>query len=187
MKILLSSFIIFIIIYTFAQEETSISKQYELLDTLNNVEIRAYKESTNASYYSDLNSKKNNYFRNLASYIFGGNSEKKNINMTSPVTMRLYGKREMIFRMPDGFSIESLPKADNPSINLIVIPSCVKATIKYGGYTNNKIENKKINELINVLAKNKIKHNNKFEVLVYNSPYKIINRKNEIAVNITYP
>ena len=41
----------------------------------------------------------NSYFKYLASYIFGGNSENKKISMTSPVTMRLHGDKEMIFRI----------------------------------------------------------------------------------------
>ena len=48
-------------------------------------------------------------------------------------------------------------------------------------------EQKKIQKLSKLLLENNIQHNNKFEILVYNSPYKIINRRNEITVNITYP
>ena len=49
------------------------------------------------------------------------------------------------------------------------------------------IEEKKIQELKNLLERENIKHDNKFELLVYNSPYKILNRRNEITVNIIYP
>ena len=50
-----------------------------------------------------------------------------------------------------------------------------------------ELRKKKILELKKTLQENNINHNEKFEVLVYNSPYKILNRRNEITVNITYP
>lgn len=188
MKILLViTVIILAIVYAFSQTEISIDGQYVVLKKIKNMEIRAYKESVNASYYSDANGEKNTYFRNLASYIFGGNSENKNISMTSPVTMRLHGNKEMIFRMPEEYTLENLPKANNLKINFMVIPSCKKAAIEYGGYSNENIEKKKILELKKLLLENNIPHSDKFEVLVYNSPYTILNRRNEITVNITYP
>ena len=185
--LIIISVITFTIIYAFSQTETLINGQYVILNKIKNIEIREYKESVNASYYSDIDGGKNNYFRSLASYIFGGNSENKSISMTSPVTMRLHGNKEMIFRMPEEYSLENLPKANNPKINFTIIPACKKATIQYGGYSNENIERKKMIELKKILLENSITHNNKFEVLVYNSPYKILNRRNEITVNITYP
>ena len=41
-----------------------------------------------------------------------------------------------------------------------------------------------IDQLKNILSENNIKHNGKFELLVYDPPYKIMNRRNEISVNI---
>jgi hypothetical protein len=89
--------------------------------------------------------------------------------------------------MPEEYTLENLPKANNPKINFMVIPSCKKAAIEYGGYSNENIEKKKILELKKLLLENNIPHSDKFEVLVYNSPYTILNRRNEITVNITYP
>ena len=185
--LLIITIIIFGIIYVTGQTEEQINTQYIILKKIKNIEIRDYKQSVNASYYSDSETEKNNYFRNLASYIFGGNSENTSISMTSPVTMRLHGNKEMLFRMPEEYTLENLPKANNPKIKFIIIPSCKKAAIQYGGYSNESIEKKKIIELKKTLQENNILHNGEFEVLVYNSPYKIINRRNEITVNITYP
>ncbi|MAO34030.1 MAG: hypothetical protein CMD03_04655 [Flavobacteriales bacterium] len=188
MKILLIFTIITIgILYMFGQTEVQTNTQYIILKKIKNIEIRDYKESVNASYYSNTEQEQNNYFRNLAAYIFGDNSENKSISMTSPVTMRLHGNKEMIFRMPEEYTLENLPKANNPKINFVVIPPCKKAAIRYGGYSNDRIEKKKILELKKTLQENNINHDEKFEVLVYNSPYKILNRRNEITVNITYP
>lgn len=179
---------VLILIYSFNNKENNIEKeQYIILKKIDDVEIRQYKESVNASYYTDNKMEKNNYFRNLAGYIFGDNTENVSIDMTSPVTMKLYGNREMIFRMPSNYTLDNLPKANNPKINFITIASCTKAAIQYSGYSNKNIEEKKIQELKNILERQNIKHDNKFELLVYNSPYKILNRRNEITINIIYP
>ena len=185
--VLIIAAIILAIIYAFSKTETVIIDKYEVIKKIKNIEIRKYKESVNASYYSDSEGKRNNYFRSLASYIFGGNSKNESISMTSPVTIRLHGNKEMIFRMPEKYTLENLPKANNPDINFFVIPACTKAAIEYSGYSNKRIEARKIDELKKILVENNIAYDNKFEVLVYNSPYKIINRRNEITVNITYP
>ena len=179
---------LFTLVFSF-KNKTDINKneQYIIIKRIDNIEIRQYKESVNASYYSENQSERNNYFRNLAGYIFGDNTENKSIDMTSPVTMKLYGNREMIFRMPSNYTLKSLPKANNPEINFMTIASCTKAAIQYSGYSNKHIEEKKIQELKNILERENIKHDNKFELLVYNSPFEILNRRNEITINIIYP
>ena len=188
MKIILIALgILLTILFAYSQNEKFEKEQYTLIKKIENIEIRCYNESVNASYFSDSVSQRNSYFKYLASYIFGENSENKKISMTSPVTMRLYGNNEMIFRMPSEYSLESLPKSNNPKINFFKTAGCNKAAISYGGYSNIKIETKKINQLKEVLLKNNIEHTGEFDVLVYNAPYKILNRRNEITVNITYP
>ena len=176
------------LIYSFKNKiEDNLTEQYIILKRIDNIEIRQYKESVNASYYSKNKTERNNYFRNLAGYIFGDNTENASIDMTSPVTMKLYGNREMIFRMPSNYTLENLPKANNPKINFMTVASCTKAAIQYSGYSNKNIEEKKIQELKNILERENIKHDNKFELLVYNSPFEILNRRNEITINIIYP
>ncbi|MDB2651815.1 heme-binding protein [bacterium] len=44
-----------------------------------------------------------------------------------------------------------------------------------------KVERKK-QELLATLAKYDIEHTNEFELLVYDSPYKVLNRRNEVIV-----
>ena len=179
---------ILFLMYSFGNSSNNIEQeQYIILKKIDNIEIRKYRESVNASYYSKEKEERNNYFKNLAAYIFGDNTENESIDMTSPVTMKLYGNREMIFRMPSNYTLNNLPKANNPKINFMTIASCTKAAIQYSGYSNKNIEEKKIQELKNILEIENIKHDNKFELLVYNPPFKILNRRNEITINIIYP
>jgi hypothetical protein len=180
--------VVLFLLYSFRNSSKNISEeQYIVLKKIDNIEIRKYRESVNASYYSEEKAERNNYFRNLAAYIFGDNTENASIDMTSPVTMKLYGNKEMIFRMPSNYTLDNLPKSNNPKINFMTIASCTKAAIQYSGYSNKNIEERKIQELKNILERENIKHDNKFELLVYNSPFEILNRRNEITINIIYP
>ncbi|MBT7895492.1 MAG: heme-binding protein [Flavobacteriales bacterium] len=171
-----------LIITSFVIKEASSQNNYIIIKKIDDIEIREYKKSINASYF-DSSSK--NYFRFLANYIFGGNEKKMEISMTSPVTMRLHGNKEMIFRLPDNFLFDSIPKPINSRIKIFKIASTIKASIQYSGYSNSKIEKQKTQQLIQTLNKNNIKHKNDFELNVYNPPYQILNRKNEITVTTT--
>ena len=58
--------------------------------------------------------------------------------------------------------------------------------IRYSGYSNSEKEKKIISRLKSILNKNNISYGNDFELLVYNSPYEFVNRRNEITVSIKY-
>ena len=94
--------------YLYAQD--LYDAHYKMIKKIDNIEVREYYESVNISYF-DSNS--DNYFKYLANYIFGGNIENEKISMTSPVTMRQYGDQEMIFRLPERYLEEDVPKPNN--------------------------------------------------------------------------
>ena len=157
---------------------------YKVLKVIDEVEIRAYDEMIYASYTPQNESDRSSSFKMIANYIFGGNATNEEISMTSPVVMKPYDNHEMAFIMPGHYSLNSLPKPNNSQIKISKIPSSTKSAIRYSGYSNVKIENKKKEELIAVLSAHNISHENDFEVLVYNSPYKLFNRRNEVVVSV---
>tara|TARA_B100001057_G_C22818284_1_gene938363 strand:- start:902 stop:2020 length:1119 start_codon:yes stop_codon:yes gene_type:complete len=159
---------------------------YEVLEVIESVEIRAYNEMIVASYTPPYESNRGGSFKQIAGFIFGGNSENEQISMTSPVVMKPFSTHEMAFIMPNDYSLSSLPKPNNSDIKISQISSCIKAVIRYSGYSNTKIELKKRDELIDLLKLNDINHLGDFEVLVYNSPYKLFNRRNEVVVTVNY-
>ena len=106
--------------------------------------------------------------------------------MTSPVVIKLHNKNEMAFIMPSEYSLKNLPAPNNEKIKIYKEPSSIRAAVRYSGYSNSEIEEEKALELIKVLRENDINHEGNFEVLVYNSPWKFINRRNEIIVTIDY-
>ena len=156
---------------------------YETIQVIENIEIRKYDEQIIASHFSKDNS--NNNFSILANYIFGNNSKSETIGMTSPVIIDKKTNK-MSFIMPERYKISSLPVPTNKDILIDIYQESFKAVIKYGGYTNSAKEDKMIRILKSKLEENNIIFSDDFEVLVYQSPYKFLNRKNEIIVSINH-
>ena len=186
MKTLTIVSIIIIIILFFAQNLFSVpsDKNYTLIKKIENIEIRQYKSAIYASYTPENEKERNNSFRKVAGFIFGDNSSSEKISMTSPVVIKLHNNYEMAFSMPKKYNLKNLPSPNNKAINIYTEPGALKACVKYSGYTNSSVEDKKINELKNILLKYNYSHKNDFEVLVYNSPFDFLNRRNEITVTI---
>ena len=169
-------------IYALNTFNVSYDTNYTVLRTVDSVEIRKYTKANYASYYAreDNNSSK---FRVLANYIFGGNDRQEQIGMTSPVNMRMSSeKNEMLFLMPERYEMESLPIPNNSDIELLTIEERIVATIRFSGYANDTKVAKKKEELMRTLDKHSIIYTDEFELLVYDSPYKVLNRRNEVLV-----
>ncbi len=180
--------ILIIVLFFYSQLSGSALKEgyYTKINTIDNIEIRRYNQVVCASYIPKNKADRDNSFRNVAGYIFGKNSDKQKIAMTTPVIIRLHNNNEMAFIMPKSYEFDNLPIPDNRNVNLYKQTGQTKAAITYSGFTNEKKEKEKIKELKSILSKNKIEYDNDFEVLVYNSPFEFINRKNEIIVSIKY-
>ena len=86
---------------------------YIVIKKTENIEIRQYKKLIYVSYIPENIKDRDNSFRNVAGYIFGGNKTETKIEMTSPVVIRLHNKNEMAFIMPDEYTLQNLPKAEN--------------------------------------------------------------------------
>ena len=167
---------------TFFAFKVSYDVNYTLLKTIDSVEIRKYPKSLYASYYTK-GAGNNSQFRVLANYIFGGNEQQEQIGMTSPVNMKMSSKNnEMMFLMPNRYNEDNLPKPNNNDIEIVSISERTVATIRFSGYaTDDKVQGKKA-ELIQTLQKHNVEHTDEFELMVYDSPYKLLNRRNEILV-----
>jgi hypothetical protein len=160
---------------------------YIVLETFEDFEIRQYAPALFSSVNMDANSYESTSssgFRVLAGYIFGGNEESKSIAMTSPVRMEIGDSSKMSFMVPKEYTVENLPKPNNSKIYFEADSQKVMAAIEFGGWANDekiKSYQEKLNEL---LTKNGFKHKGNFAYLGYNPPYQILNRRNEIVVEL---
>ena len=175
---------IFILLSTLALENNSKDKHYQVIKVIGEIEIRQYNKLLYVSYIPKNEVDRSNSFRKVANFIFGNNSKNENISMTSPVVMKTYNKYEMAFIMPSNYSIDNLPKANSDELNIYEEPGLVKACITYSGFSNAVKEQKYIKKLQLILNENSIEHKSDFEVLIYNAPYQLLNRKNEITVSV---
>ncbi|MFT4733736.1 MAG: hypothetical protein ACI9DJ_001410 [Algoriphagus sp.] len=123
-------------------------------------------------------------FSMLAGYIFGGNETKEKIAMTSPVSMSLEDSMTMMFMVPKKFNKETLPKPNQEKIAFYEAPARRMAAISFGGWANDeKIEKYKV-ALKVALEKEGIAFTNKFYFFGYNAPFELLNRKNEVLVEL---
>lgn len=169
---------------TFAKTE---KQKYKTLYEKGDFEVRYYPKANLATVQmnGDFDNMRNSGFRVLANYIFGGNLENKQIAMTAPVRMSNNGETSsMSFVMPSAYEMDNLPTPQTKSVKLHQSKPKYVATLKFGGYANSQKIRKQEKQLEQMLKKFKIKHNGNFEYLGYNPPYQIINRRNEVIVEL---
>ncbi len=160
---------------------------YTVLQSYPGFEVRLYEKAIFARTYVDAETYRagsGNGFRTLASYIFGGNERSEGIAMTAPVAMRWDEGMVMEFMMPSQYTLETLPAPNRSNIELYEKPEVVMAGLSFGGWANDRKISNKIEELSNYLEKHGIRHTGQFQFFGYSSPYQMINRRNDIVVQV---
>ncbi len=102
----------------------------------------------------DQNTAINNWFRQLAGYIFGWNTNKQPVAMTAPVALTQTndsttiamtapvalqedgGQYTVSFMMPSSFTLDTLPKPTNNNISFVEVPSKKYYVWKFSGRAN---------------------------------------------------
>lgn len=184
-SILISLFVLFQIYTTMSTHKTE-TQAYQVIRVEKNFEIRYYPVammamiSSTSKSYSDLGS---SGFGKLAKYIFGGNDEKKQIAMTSPVHMDISDTTStMAFVLPSGYNQDNLPKPNDSSIAIRASEPEFVAAVKFGGFASTDRINKHIAILQESLKEAGLSHHGNFRFLGYNPPYQIFGRRNEVIV-----
>jgi hypothetical protein len=174
-------------IYFMSSQKNIEQYPYSVLKTYNDFEIRNYESAlfTSVKLPSNKYDKASNKgFSILAGYIFGGNTKNEKIAMTSPVAMTLEENTTMMFLVPKAYSKENLPTPNDTNIEFKEMPAKKVAAIGFGGWANDeKIETYK-NKLLKALDKHQIAYTNKYFFLGYNAPMELVNRKNEIIIEL---
>ncbi|MFN7910780.1 MAG: SOUL family heme-binding protein [Bacteroidota bacterium] len=160
---------------------------YTVLKVYDQFEIRKYAPAL----FSSVKLKSKGYkessgkgFRMLAGYIFGNNEKNQKIAMTTPVVMQLGDTTKMFFKVPDGYSMEALPQPNDTNIVFEKQEEKIMAAIHFNGWADDDKIKHYIAILKNALDKENIQHTNAFSFLGYNPPYELVNRRNEIAVEL---
>jgi len=174
------------IVVSFTSKEIE-SPEYKVLKTIDEVELRLYPKMIVAKTSladKSFENQGSNGFRTIANYIFGGNEKNQKIAMTAPVVMEMSDSATMYFVMPKQYKKEELPNPSSKNVRIVEEAPKTLAVITYGGYSSDKKIEKHQKELMNVLAKNKIKTKGAFMYMGYNAPWDVINRRNEVAIEV---
>lgn len=132
----------------------------------------------------------------------GESSEK--IAMTAPVTMEpltdegqtrpttpdLPGAQRwrMHFVMPSQYSLSTLPRPNNPAVQLREVPARTWAVLRYSGFNTQASIQKRTDELLAWLAEQNIRTVGSPQLARYNPPWTLpMFRRNEIHQEIEYP
>lgn len=163
---------------------------YKVIVKKDKFEIRFYPSAIMAQVKSPVKSYRDgssNQFRKLAGFIFGGNSESKQIAMTAPVHMEKSDNgNTMRFVMPESFTMENLPRPLDSSVEVTRTEPAYYAAYSFGGFAGEDKIIKAEEELKALLRRESIATKGNFRYLGYNAPYEVLNRRNEIIVAIDF-
>lgn len=186
LAVLVLVFVISQIYFMSAQKDIE-SYPYSVVKTYDKFEVRSYEASLFTSVKlqtSDYDKASSQGFSALAGYIFGGNEKNEKIAMTSPVTMSLEDNMTVMFMVPKQYAKDKLPKPNQSAVEFREEPARKMAVVTFGGWANaDKIAKHKA-ELMAALSTEGIAHTNNFFFFGYNPPYELLNRKNEVAVEL---
>ncbi len=161
--------------------------KYKVIKTYDEVEVRLYPKmvvaKTNLADKS-FDDQGSNGFRTIAGYIFGGNEKNEKIAMTAPVVMNMGDSASMYFVMPKSYDKAELPTPNSKNVQIVEVAEKTLAVISYGGFSSDEKIEKHRKQLEIILKKNKIQTKGAYMYMGYNAPWDIINRKNEVAIEV---
>ena len=123
-------------------------------------------------------------FRTVASYIFGGNDENKNISMTAPVMASMEDTMKMSFIMPSKYDLNELPSPNNKDVKIEIRPEKIMAIISFGGFANDYDIKYYTKKLKTQLIKEGFSTTGKVYFQGYDPPFQLFNRTNEVAIEL---
>ena len=152
MTAIITAFVIGLNVDAMAAEEPA----HTVVERVGNIEIREYAAMIVAEVEvsGDQTSASNRGFRPLANYIFGGNTPRRQIAMTAPVTAQARGQDiamtapvtaeageedgrwTVAFVMPSEWTMETLPEPVDPSVTLRRVEARRMAVIAFNGGRN---------------------------------------------------
>lgn len=174
------------VLFAFKSEKIEMPA-YSVIKKYGSMEIRQYPNMIVAQtmlMQSTQEQKMSGGFRTIAGYIFGGNDRNQKIAMTAPVVMKMGDTASMYFMMPKQYNSTQLPKPNSSKVEIVNERARVLAVIRFGGFSSEmKIEKYK-NKLAAIISENNLKTTGPYMYMGYNAPWDVINRRNEVAIEV---
>jgi hypothetical protein len=179
--------------------------RFDLLEKTEPYELRAYKPRIVAETIipGSLKNASSAGFKRIADYIFGNNAsrsgESQKISMTAPVSMvpksekismtapvnmeQSEGQWRMQFFMPSQYTMDNLPKPNNPAVTLRTLPASTFAVLRFSGLAGEEKTADKTADLLAWLKGKGIKPTGEPVLARYNPPWTLpFLRRNEVMV-----
>ncbi|MFM1875789.1 MAG: hypothetical protein RL266_1526 [Bacteroidota bacterium] len=182
------------LVFTAAQAYISIDmakteqQPYEVLWKNDKIEARYYPKAVLATVNDSTKSYRassNQNFRVLAGYIFGGNEKGQSIAMTAPVHMAFNENgSQMSFVMPSNMKIDELPAPNDRGVKFSETEERYVVALQFGGWADDAKIEEHADKLVSTLKTMGIEIQSEPWYMGYNPPFQLINRRNEVAVEI---
>ena len=144
-------------------------------------------------------------FRLIADFIFGNNiavsGKSEKISMTAPVLIEPHAEKismtapvgveqsgagwKVNFVMPSQYTLETLPKPNNPLVKIKPIPAKKFAVIQFSGLVDEEKMAKKVTDLEQWISTKQLKVLGNAELARYNPPWTLpFLRRNEVMIEV---
>jgi hypothetical protein len=179
--------------------------KFNIVDKIGEVEIRQYEKRLAAEVIvaGEEEDARSAGFRLLADFIFGNNTTRVSIAMTVPVTQQaarsesiamtapVYqsrdsnGKWRVRFYMPSKYTIETLPKPNNPDVQIVEVPGETLAVLRFSNSRSAEAVAARTLELLRLVASSKWLASGTPVAWFYDPPWTLpFFRRNEVAVSV---
>ena len=168
------------------------SAPYEVLSTIDGVEVRAYPRLVIATV--DGGGDDDSAFGHLFRYITGANRGSRRIAMTAPVitperiemTAPVINRgRAMSFVMPAGYTAETIPEPTDPLVRIEELPARRMAVVRFKGRAKERDVEAAREMLLAVLDKHSMRAVGAPVLMRYNSPFTPgFMRRNEVGIQV---
>ena len=175
---------------------------YQVIQSAEKIEVREYSPMIVAEVEvaGERSKAINTGFRILADYIFGNNAPGQRITMTAPVIQQKGAKIAMTapvsqtqdgdlwkvrFTMPSSYTLETLPKPNNPAIKIIATPGHRTVGIRFSGFWTDRNLRKNLEKLDTFIQTQGLKTAGNPVYAFYNPPWTLpFFRHNEVLYNL---
>jgi effector-binding domain-containing protein len=176
--------------------------KYDVVETHGSIEIRDYAPMIVAevSVPGDREKAISDGFRMIADYIFGNNISSQKVAMTAPVIQQPSEKIAMTapvtqqsgegdwvvrFVMPSDYTMQTLPKPNNPDVSLKEIAERRFAVIRFSGLAKSKSLEKQTKELEAFIQSHNLQAISGAIYAFFNPPWTLpFLRRNEVMTEI---
>jgi hypothetical protein len=179
--------------------------KYKVAERSGNIEIRDYAPIivAEAEVLGERPEAISKGFRIVADYIFGNNTAAHKVPMTAPVTQQGSEKIAMTapvtqqgdgntwrvrFIMPSQYTMKTLPKPNNPAVELKEIPGKRFVVIRFSGMAGEESLKRHTKQLDEFISAKKLTPLSPPTYAFYNPPWTLpFLRRNEVLVEISGP